>query len=55
MVVVVEEISTRAKVDFEKIIRQACKDVGFTSKVVGSNEGTCKVRVSITLASKTIV
>ena len=37
------EITTSAKVDYEKIVRKTCKDIGFTSEDVGLDADTCKV------------
>ena len=35
MVMVFGEITTKAKVDYEKIVRETCRQVGFTSDDVG--------------------
>lgn len=43
MVMVFGEITTSAKVDYEKIVRQTCKNIGFTSEDVGLDADTCKV------------
>ena len=43
MVMVFGEITTSAKVDYEKIVRKTCKDIGFTSEDVGLDADTCKV------------
>lgn len=37
------EITTTAKVDYEKIVRQTCKNIGFTSADVGLDADKCKV------------
>ena len=44
MVMVFGEITTKAKVDYEAIVRRVCKEIGFTSEDVGLNADTCKVR-----------
>lgn len=38
------EITTRAKVDYEKIVRETCRNIGFTSDDVGLDADKCKVR-----------
>ena len=38
------EITTRAKVDYEKIVRDTCRNIGFTSDDVGLDADKCKVR-----------
>ena len=45
MVMVFGEITTKAKVDYEAIVRQTCKEVGFTSDDVGLDGDKCKVRL----------
>ncbi|GBG63481.1 hypothetical protein CBR_g38099 [Chara braunii] len=47
MVMVFGEITTKAKVDYEKIVRETCRGIGFTSEDVGLNCDTCKVLVNI--------
>jgi len=47
MVMVFGEITTTAKVDYEAVVRQACREVGFTSEDVGLNCDTCKVLVHL--------
>jgi S-adenosylmethionine synthetase len=44
MVMVFGEITTKAKVDYEAIVRRTCKEIGFTSEDVGLDADTCKVR-----------
>lgn len=44
MVMVFGEITTKAKVNYEEIVRQTCKGIGFTSEDVGLDADTCKVR-----------
>jgi hypothetical protein len=47
MVMVFGEITTAAKVDYEKVVRDTCREIGFTSEDVGLNCDTCKVLVHI--------
>lgn len=42
-VMVFGEITTRAKVDYEKIVRDTCREIGFTSDDVGLDADKCKV------------
>ncbi|KAH7833561.1 hypothetical protein Vadar_007615 [Vaccinium darrowii] len=44
---VVGKITTKANVDFEKLIRDTCRDVGYVSDDVGLNADACKVLVNI--------
>lgn len=44
MVMVFGEITTKAKVDYEAIVRKVCKEIGFTSEDVGLDADKCKVR-----------
>lgn len=46
MVMVFGEITTKAKVDYEKIVRDTVQQIGFTSSEVGLDGAHCKVRVS---------
>ena len=39
------EITTKAKVDYEAIVRKTCKDIGFISDDVGLDGDKCKVLV----------
>lgn len=43
MVMVLGEITTKAKVDYEAVVRKVCRDVGFISDDVGLSADTCKV------------
>ena len=43
MVMVFGEITSKANVDYEKIVRDTCREIGFISEEVGLNCDTCKV------------
>ena len=43
LVMIFGEITTSAKVDYEKVVRDTCRDVGFTSDDVGLDCDKCKV------------
>ncbi len=43
MVMIFGEITTSAKVDYEKVVRDTCRGVGFTSDDVGLDCDKCKV------------
>ncbi|KAE8729325.1 S-adenosylmethionine synthase 2 [Hibiscus syriacus] len=47
MVIVFGEITTKAKVNYEKIVRDTCRGIGFTSADVGLDADNCKVLVNI--------
>jgi S-adenosylmethionine synthetase len=47
MVMVFGEITTKAKVDYEAIVRQTCREIGFISEAVGLDCDKCKVLVHI--------
>merc|ERR1719253_1431609 len=47
MVMVFGEITTKAKVDYEKVVRQACKEIGFDALEKGLDYKTCKVMVQL--------
>nr|BAV58336.1 S-Adenosylmethionine synthetase [Ulva partita] len=47
MVMVFGEITTKAQVDYEAVVRRVCKDIGFTSDDVGLDGDKCKVLVHI--------
>ena len=39
------EITTKAKVDYEKVARQVIREVGYTSDDIGFNADTCKFAI----------
>lgn len=43
MVMVFGEITTKAKVDYEAIVRKVCREIGFISDDVGLDADKCKV------------
>ncbi|RYR75918.1 hypothetical protein Ahy_A01g000520 [Arachis hypogaea] len=47
MVMVFGEITTKANVDYEKIVRDTCRNIGFVSNDVGLDADNCKVLVNI--------
>mmetsp|Transcript_23221 Transcript_23221/g.49422 ORF Transcript_23221/g.49422 Transcript_23221/m.49422 type:complete len:394 (+) Transcript_23221:69-1250(+) len=47
MIMIFGEITTKAKVDYEAVVRKAARDIGFTSEDVGLNCDTMKVLVNI--------
>ncbi|TXG73789.1 hypothetical protein EZV62_002368 [Acer yangbiense] len=47
MVMVFGEITTKAKVNYEKIVRDTCKDIGFVLADVGIDADNCNVLVNI--------
>ena len=47
MVMVFGEITTKANVNYEQVVRDTCKRIGFNSKDVGLDSQTCKVLVHI--------
>ncbi|KAK1387403.1 S-adenosylmethionine synthase [Heracleum sosnowskyi] len=47
MVMVFGEITTKANVDYEKIVRDTCRKIGFVSDDVGLDADNCKVLVNI--------
>jgi S-adenosylmethionine synthetase len=46
-VLVAGEITTKATLDFQKIVRSTVRDIGFTSSQVGFDADTCAVMVAI--------
>nr|XP_009400237.1 PREDICTED: S-adenosylmethionine synthase 5-like [Musa acuminata subsp. malaccensis] len=47
MVMVFGEITTKGSIDYEKIVRDTCRSIGFTSDDVGLDADHCKVLVNI--------
>ncbi len=54
LVVVAGEITTKAKVDYEKIARDTIREIGYTSPEIGIGADTCKVLISISQQSPDI-
>ncbi|CAK9232976.1 unnamed protein product [Sphagnum troendelagicum] len=54
MVMVFGEITTKAKVDHEKIVRDTCREIGFVSDAVGLDADNCKVLMNIEAQSPDI-
>ncbi|BBN19170.1 S-adenosylmethionine synthetase [Marchantia polymorpha subsp. ruderalis] len=47
MVMVFGEITSKAKVDYEKIVRDTCRSIGFTSDEIGLDADKCNVIVHL--------
>ncbi|WOG94650.1 hypothetical protein DCAR_0313946 [Daucus carota subsp. sativus] len=47
LVMVFGEITTKAHVDYEKVVRETCLNVGFVSNEIGLDANTCEVLVKI--------
>ena len=47
LAVVAGEITSQTKVDFDKVVRQAIKEIGYSSDKMGYNFETCDVKVHI--------
>jgi len=47
MIVVAGEITTKAKIDYQKVIRRKIKDIGYTSSEMGFDSETCAVMVAV--------
>src|SRR6185436_659317 len=46
-VLVAGEITTKAQLDFQKIVRSTVRDIGFTSSDIGFDAATCAVMVAV--------
>ncbi|KAL3675428.1 hypothetical protein R1sor_025376 [Riccia sorocarpa] len=47
MVMVFGEITTKAEIDYENIVRDTCRGIGFTSQEIGLDADNCKVLVYV--------
>ncbi|XP_022887851.1 S-adenosylmethionine synthase 3-like [Olea europaea var. sylvestris] len=47
MVTVIGEITTKANVDYEKIVRDTCREIGYSSLEVGLDADNCKVLINV--------
>jgi S-adenosylmethionine synthetase len=47
LVVIAGEISTKAQVDYEGVVRRAIREVGYSSEEWGINADTCEVRIKL--------
>ena len=47
LVVVMGEITSRGKVDIEKVVRQTLREIGYTRRDLGIGADTCEVRVAV--------
>src|SRR4030095_12038855 len=47
VVLVAGEITTKAQLDFQKLVRGTARDIGFTSSQIGFDADTCAVMVAI--------
>ncbi|MDR1114451.1 MAG: methionine adenosyltransferase, partial [Candidatus Margulisbacteria bacterium] len=47
LVVIAGEITTTAKIDYEKVARQVISDIGYNKDEYGFNAATCRVEVHI--------
>lgn len=41
------EITSHADVDYDKVARQACKDIGYTDPALGFDANTAEVKVLV--------
>ena len=54
LVLVTGEITTDAKVDFEAIVRQTIREIGYTAKEIGLDADNCRVMVELNAQSPDI-
>jgi S-adenosylmethionine synthetase len=54
LVVVAGEITTNASVDYEKIVRETLREIGYTTPETGIGADTCKIIVSVSKQSPDI-
>ena len=54
MILLAGEITTNAKIDFDKIVRERIKEIGYDDEKKGLNYKTCDIIQKITLQSKDI-
>merc|ERR1719159_1893770 len=54
MVMIFGEITTKAKIDYEKVVREACKNVGYDDAAKGLDCNKCNVIVAIEAQSPDI-
>ncbi|HDQ26772.1 MAG TPA: methionine adenosyltransferase [bacterium] len=54
LVVLAGEITTKAKIDYEKVARKTLRDIGYTSSEKGIDADRCKVLISISRQSPDI-
>ncbi|KAL6499781.1 methionine adenosyltransferase sam1 [Orobanche gracilis] len=47
MVTLLGEITTKAVVDYDKIVRDTCRQIGYTSPVLGLDADSCQVLINI--------
>lgn len=53
-VVIAGEITSKAKIDYEKLARQVLRDIGYTSPEIGIGADTCQIEVLVKEQSKDI-
>ncbi len=54
MVMILGEITTKAQIDYEAVVRQAIKNIGYDAEEKGLDYKTCKVMVEIGVQSPDI-
>ena len=47
LAVIAGEITSKTEIDYEKVVRQAIKEIGYTSDEMGYNFGSCDVKIHI--------